>query len=591
MSYTLITSRTQAEQLANIITAQPHIGADTETEGFDPYQGRPRLLILRVADHTYLVDLFQTGHIWNPIVWALCDYKGVIVGQGLKFDAKWWLQHLGWSASNVYDTHRASRLIYNGKEGIGHNLYELYQRELGIAPPAEDLGASNWSGELSPEQLAYAAGDVEYILPLAGAFDEKIIALGLEKVMTLENNVVIAEACMELAGMPFDATAWEALATSNIERKARLSPHVFSLLPNINKQVTLFGEDIVGPAWNLDSPVQLKKALHMAGYDVPDTSENSLATLPGALGKALLEYREVTQGVKSFGLDYLENVHPKTGRIHASYWPHTGAGRYSCAKPNIQQTPHAKQYRECFKPAEGNCLVISDFSQLELRLCAQISGDRAMQDAYSKGKDLHTLTAIALTGRDDAEARRIAKSANFNLIFGGGAETLAIYAKTNYGVDITIDEAKGLIKRFFNVYRQVKGWHKKITHKSMQLIPARTIYGRIRYLPLDTQYVNEEGKVVTKSSYNKRINTPIQGSGADAIKVAMRLVWERLLKKYPQTRLCSTVHDEISVECPRTDAETVRERLHECMIEALQPMLPDVPAGADTKICAHWGDK
>lgn len=579
--YQLVSSG-EVSQAITALADSEWLACDSETTGLDPYISKPRLLILKGEDTpVFLFDLFQPD-IAGPVISFLKTGAPKFVGQNLTFDCKMFRHHYGLNFETVWDTHRASRLIHNGLQNVGHDLYVLYKRELGIDPPAEDLGASDWSGELGPKQLSYAAGDVYYLHTLKAALDTQIKRLGLEKALEIENGVVCAEAELELAGMPFDAEAWTRLANNNIKLKGQLTNRLFDLLPNPNRQLDLFGRDVVGAPWNLDSPAQLLKSLQTMGYKLLDTSDDSLATLEGMLGKLLRDYREVSQGVKMFGLDYLKFIHPVTGRIHARYWPFTAAGRYSCSHPNLQQVvrptdpPRPLEYRECFRPAPGHKFVIADYSQVELRVCAHLSQDPRLLEAYRNNEDIHTKTAVFLTGRSDKTARQMSKPMNFGLIFSLGAERLKLKAKTDYGVDLSLEQASYYRDKWFENYSGVRKWQRRTASASARTKPSRTVSGRLRY--------------IDPTFYGEFLNSPIQGTAAEATKVAMRNVYDSIIRK-GKGKLCNVVHDELVLEVEEGLAKEVAVLLKQAMESALQPMIPSVPAVAEAKVVSNWSEK
>ena len=443
--YQYITRAEDLGQIANEVSSAKVIGMDTETEGFDPYLGRIRLLSLNVDGRVYVIDLFQTKTL-VPLDEAMRETPAVWVAQNLKFDAKWLWHHYKIRLKTVFDTMRASYLIYNGLNKK-HGLYDLYDRELDLDPVAKDLGGSNWSGPLSEEQLDYAAEDVILLPRLRDILRAKLIEDGLGKVGLLEMQVVFPEARMELAGFRLDTRMWLELAEETRLREHALRLELLHELPTPGKQRWLFAPDkleapLLGPRpqedldddedpedddsvisrifregkvkkkkggksfFNVESNKQVLDSLRRMGLQddegklIASTSELVLAGYAKeyAIVRKLLKHREYATQLKMFGPEYLKFVHPITGRIHGGLFPFTGAGRYSMSRPNLLQLPRDKRFRQCFRPKPGKKLVICDFSQIELRLMAQLSKDEALISAYSRGLDVHKQTAEAVTG-------------------------------------------------------------------------------------------------------------------------------------------------------------------------------------------------
>jgi DNA polymerase-1 len=235
--------------------------------------------------------------------------------------------------------------------------------------------------------------------------------------------------------------------------------------------------------------------------------------------------------------------------------------------------------RACFIAAPGYQIIKADYSQIELRIVAEISGDRRMLNAYAKREDLHTLTASLITGKPleevTAEDRRIAKSVNFGLIYGMGAAKLQAYAEEKYEVFLTLDEAKEFRRRFFQAYSGVRRWHDSIrkTVYVKDIKQIRTIGGRRR-------------RWAKKPRLSELLNHPVQGTSADMLKVAIA----RLFKLLPKTgaKLIGVVHDEILLECPQTTLKRTSRILKKVMVESGEVYLQQVPVEVEVTISSSW---
>jgi DNA polymerase-1 len=290
------------------------------------------------------------------------------------------------------------------------------------------------------------------------------------------------------------------------------------------------------------------------------------------LADLLRRYRKARKGVTTYGADWLEYL-SDDGRVRAD-WKQLGAasGRMACREPNLQNLPRGLAYRQCFRAPAGRVLVKADYSQIELRIAAKITKDKAMLDAYAKGLDLHTLTAQRLLGKDDVTKadRQIAKSANFGLLYGMGAERYREYAKTNYGLELTLAQAKHYRAGFFNAYPGLARWHRSVGDRP---VDTRTLTGRRR---------------LAVERFTEKLNTPVQGTGADGLKMALALLWERR-DRGPGAFPVLAVHDEIVVECDADQAEAVAGWVKAAMVEAMAPLIDPVPVEVEVKAAPTWG--
>jgi DNA polymerase I-like protein with 3'-5' exonuclease and polymerase domains len=374
---------------------------------------------------------------------------------------------------------------------------------------------------------------------------------------------------MELTGIKLDLKAILALGL-NLEKdrrrlRAKLREHFFKVLPDLNP----------------DSPAQLQKALCASGIKVQSTNKETLTPLKDKYPIILdiLEYKSVAKAVQAFSQKLPEHVHEATGRIHPDFrqlGPATG--RFSCSDPNLQQIPRKKEFRRCFIPAPGCKFVIADYSQIELRIAAEISQDPKMIGAYVNGLDLHQLTASLLTGkaidRITKEERQAAKAVNFGLIYAMGADGLRAYAKNTYGVDMTKDLALTFRQRFFNGYQGLAQWHRATG--SRVAFETRTLSGRRRQWPFPAKIT-------------ELLNTPVQGTSADILKIALGYLPEAL--HGTGAKIVACVHDEIILEVPDEKTDEAAAILTNVMEAAGKRYLKQVPVLAEPIIANSWADK
>ena len=444
--YTVVNDEHLLAGIAREIESADVIGLDLETAkiggggSFDPLTGRPRLFSVNTGQGLYLIGLYKTKTL-GPVLDAFRRTKGVTVGQNMKFDQKWLLWHFDLEIGKLFDTLRASSIIYAGLPGLKHDLWSLYKRELGEAATVEDLGGSDWDGTLTQRQLDYAADDIDKLPRLRDVLKPKIVQAGLVKIAQLEFNAVLPEACMELNGFFLDKGMWLTRTASDRVQLERLRASLLSKLPNPSNQLGLFGPS----PFNLDSPDQILKSLCMMGVKqkwkdpetgltktVPlmDTKEMTLAMEADRwpILKEFIEYRGYAQAVKSFGEEYLKHIHATTGRIHSSYFPFTDTGRYANRGPNLQQVPRGGAFRDCFRAAEGRSLAICDWSNIEMRIVAEVSKDPVLIKVFQDDRDAHYATASLVTGKPESEIvkaeRQQAKPVNFGFCIAEGQRVL-----------------------------------------------------------------------------------------------------------------------------------------------------------------------
>jgi len=335
MSYEYVTSAERLGAIANEVDNAKVVGLDIETTSLDPRDGKIRLLQLNTGQGIYVIDLFKTCTM-GPLVEALKG-SAIKVIQNAKFEQKWLLFHHGIELWPVFDTFRASAIIHNGRF-LGNNLYDLYARELKVEPGTGDMGGSDWSAaELGEEQLDYAAEDVTYLLELRDALKPKLAKAGLNRIALIEFGAPLAEAEIELNGFRLDSEMWLKVAEANKRKLEELRNKLDVMLPHPKGLLSLPG---IPSGFNYRSPQQVLASFNSLtkpngkplNLGLTSTASDLIAMIATKhkVFPLFIEYRKISKRVDSFGPDYLENINPKTGRIHTDFWPLTGAGRYSC---------------------------------------------------------------------------------------------------------------------------------------------------------------------------------------------------------------------------------------------------------------------
>lgn len=581
ISYVYIDSDEKLHKELDSIEDTEVIGVDTETTGLDPNRDKLVLLQLAVSQHSVLVinmpklGLEAIERLKTPL-----QSDRVKVFQNAKFDLKF-LRQAGLEIKGpVFDTMLAAQIIQNGQAYQSSSLEALAEQYLGIKLDKTEQ-KSDWSRGLTQSQLEYAARDAAILLPLRESLVAKIKEGHLIEVCKLEFECLHAVTEMELKGILLDREAWKALYEKYSIEQRELRNKLLLGLGEGSIQMNLFGEEkIIGI--NLDSHQQMIKAFKNKGINLGSTSYQELIEYKdkSELIEWFIEYRRVTKAIQSFLSPIPEYINTATGRLHPSYYQ-LGAhsGRFSCGNPNIQQIPRGKEFRACFIPKEGYKLIIADYSQIELRVAAEIAEDNTMQEAYMQNMDLHALTASLIANKPIEEIskqeRQAAKAVNFGLIYAMGAKGLQGYAKSVYGVDLSLKEAELFRNRFFSAYKGIARWHDRMKRAS-GIRESRTLSGR-RIL-----YREQPGITAL-------LNTPVQGTAADIVKKALGMLVP--VTKRLGGSIIATVHDEILLEVPEAEAREAARELKSAMEAAGAYYLKKVPVVAETLIADSWADK
>lgn len=564
------------------------IGLDTETTDLDPYSARLRLIQLATPDGVRIVDLegFDNGNLahheaFNSLKRLLASPRPIKILHNAKFDAKFIKHKLGVDLGGLFDTLLASQLVSAGDIEERHGLDIVASRYLNESVDKSER-LSNWEFELSEAQLEYAARDAAILLPLRDKLIERIKSNELVHCAQLEFECVVPVANLELNGFFMRKDRWLEQLTIVEKKRAELANELQEILGADAAQGSLFGPARANI--NLDSHQQLTESLNRMGIPVPDSTRNwklqPLASQYPVVAK-LLEYRTVQKALTSYGQNMIDLISPFTGRLHADF-RQIGAptGRFSCTNPNIQQVPHAVEYRRCFSGnPEGRKLVIADYSQIELRILAEFSGDREFINAFNSGADLHRVTAAQVfnvaSDQVSKEQRDFAKRLNFGVVYGIGAQRFSIM--TGVGVP----EAENVLRKYFSTYRGLDTYLREAANRAVRDRQARTASGRLVRFRFDEQ----DRQQISMTQRNGK-NTPIQGTSADILKRALRLLEEDL--RGSSAKIVNIIHDEIVVEVDTGEAPGIAQRVERAMIAAGEEYLHKVPVKVETEIAEEW---
>lgn len=435
--------------------------------------------------------------------------------------------------------------------------------------------------DLNPKEVyEYAAEDADVTLRLKNALEPKLKEVGGEKLFhDIEMPLVKVLADMEINGVRLDTNSLKDTQKQFTERMPQYEKHAFEEAGeefNISspKQV---GDVLFGKMQLVDKPKKTKSGQYV-------TSEEVLQQLRGKAGIVddILNYR----GMKKLLSTYVEAlpklINPRTGHIHTSFnQAITATGRLSSSDPNLQNIPvrddDGKEIRKCFIPEEGCRFFSADYSQIELRIMAHLSGDENMIEAFREGFDIHRATASKIWKKPmdevtDAE-RKKAKQANFGIIYGITAFGLA------QRMDIPTGEARQLIDDYFKTFPKVHDYMEQAKQTVREKGYAETMFGRRRYLP----DINSRNATVRGFAERNAINAPIQGSEADIIKIAMIRIWRRFKSEGIRSKMILQVHDELNFSVYPDETEQVEKIVLEEMQGAAYLKVPLIAE-------AGWGN-
>src|SRR5260221_6692561 len=588
LQYKIITNPAELRLAIAELETRQAIGLDTETTELDPYLGRLRLIQLASAAGVYIVDLnrfadsdMKQSEALAPLRRLFTSPRPIKIAHNAKFDAKFIKYNLGVDLVGVFDTLLASQLVSAGDIEERHGLAAITERYLNeTVDKSERL--SNWEFELSEAQLEYAARDAAVLLPLREKLIEKIRALDLVQCAQLEFECVMPVVDIELTGFYMDRHRW--LEQLNIvgERRAELANDLQEMLGEGVAQASLFRPPRANI--NLGSQQQGTESLTRLGIPLPDSTGTwklmPLAAQNPVVAK-LLEYRTMQKALTSYGQNMIEFINPRTGRLHADF-RQIGAptGRFACTNPNIQQVPHAVEYRRCFTGhPEERRLVIADYSQIELRILAEFSGDQAFIDAFRSGADLHRVTAAQVfnvsSDQVSKEQRDFAKRLNFGVVYGIGAQRFSMMT----GLSVT--EAENVLRRYFATYRGLDTYLRESANRAVSEKQARTASGRLVRFNFDPSARRQ----VSMTQRNGK-NAPIQGTSADILKRALRLLNDEL--RGTSANIVSIINDEIVVEVDESESADVATRVERAMVTAGEQAVQTEPVEVEFQIASEW---
>lgn len=549
----------------------------------------------------YVFDMLKAcPNSWKEMIIYLESFDNICMFNAI-FDLSILVRHGMAYPKVVEDPMIASKILANGAN-FTHALATLLYRHLGITISKVEQ-VSDWSGNITPSQILYSATDTFYLPQLLKAIKDRLEVRKLTSIYNLEMGFLPALVSMNLNGIAIDKEEWLARADDAEKRLGGLAKEVLEMFPpppdkpfkylrikkngepfavdvRTNQKIALENEE---KSWNLASPAQVIQMFEEVGVMLPNTSYEVLVEHKDdheSVAK-FLEFRQVEKEATTFGKDWIKHLYPN-GRVYPE-WGQLGAssGRMTCSNPNLQQIPRGR-CRKGITADEGCVLVRADFSQIEARVAAKISRDEVLMDLFQRGDDIHAYAAKAVLGKLSItpDERQIGKSLVFGLLFSMSAPSLRVYCKVNYGVSFTLQEAEVFRDRFFRTFPGLARWHDRVRRECNSANEFRTLVGRRRIV------VHLQG--TDTNMLGLGLNTPVQGTAADMLKVSVREIWARR-QEMPAAKLLALIHDEIIMNVRIGYEDRAAQWMRGIMIECGNLIIDPVPCDASVKIGKTWG--
>ena len=597
VKYHTILSESDLDDLVDRLKQVSEFAVDTETSGLDPITSDLVGISIAIEPHeAYYIPVLHRyigAPAQLPLQLVLDKLRPVLsdprigkIGQNIKYDLHIFKHH-GLELDGIsFDTMLASYVL--NPSARGHDLSSMAMEYLGhkMIPIVDLIGKGKnqiTMVEVDVEQASeYACEDADITLQLRSQLEPGLQNSDLESVLReIELPLIPVLADMEMSGIAVDTDYLKGLSGKLAERLGGLTDKIY---------------EQAGEEFNINSPKQLSTIFFeklglppgkktKTGYSTNEAELDRLSRAGHELPSSILEYRGIAK-LKFTYVDALPAaINPKTGRVHTSFnQAVTETGRLSSSNPNLQNIPirteEGREIRRAFVPG-GKCdlLLAADYSQIELRMLAHLSGDAMLMEAFQKDEDIHSRTASLIFGlpldQISTDMRRQAKTINFGIIYGMGAFRLA------RELDISLADARRFIESYFETYSGVKSYFDKLVNVARENMYVTTISGRRRRIV----EINSRNRNAREFAERTAINTPVQGSAADLIKLAMINIGEFFKSGDLESRLLLQVHDELVFEVSETELDIVSENVRSLMENAM-PL--DVPVKVDIGVGKNW---
>ena len=596
--YTILSTEDGLLAYIEKLKAVPYFAFDTETTSLNYMQANivgvsfstaPNEAVYIPLAHDYIDAPEQLDRKWTleQLKPLLEDDAVLKVGQNLKYDAHVLANHGIHLRGIAHDTMLESYVL--NSTSSKHNMDALAKEHLDHDCISFESLAGKGAKQLTFNQIEveqasqYAAEDADITLRLHEVLKQKLS--DSESLLSLYQEVelplVQVLTYMEKEGAYVNATKLHQQSEEIKTRLAELEKHAFEL---------------AGEEFNLNSPKQLQTIffeklelpiIKKTPKGQPSTAEEVLVelSLTYDLPKVILEHRGLAKLKNTYTDKLPQMIHPATGRVHTSYQQAvTATGRLSSTDPNLQNIPirneQGRKIRQAFEAPKGTIMVAADYSQIELRIMAHLSGDKGLLDAFAQGKDIHKATAAEIMGVDESEVtseqRRHAKAVNFGLIYGMSAFGLARQ------IGVGRKEAQEYIDIYFERYPGVRDYMERTRDVAAKQGYVETLFGRRLHLP----EINSSNGMRRQAAERTAINAPMQGTAADIIKRAMVKMFDWVSQE-TDIKMIMQVHDELIFEVPEDQLEDCKAKIKTIM-EAAADL--DVPLVVDVGCGANWDE-
>jgi DNA polymerase-1 len=615
----------------DIETTKKYDGKYGDIEGLSPYVSKIVMLQIGDLEKQFIID---TRVVSISFLKEILENKNIIkVGHNLKFEYLHILHNNNIRIQSLYDTQIAEQILYCGlnqsfinipdkKEKVRRFslealIYIYFKEKVNKDTRLQFLKIKD--KPFSTIQIFYGADDIIYPLKIKELQEKKLKKVNLFNTLSLEMLFLEVLSNIEYKGLKLDKEKWTKVYESKLptykEYEKRLNTFITTCCKNtkfINNQLDLFNTEITSNVlWSSPKqvvevfkyfnacPQEISKTTKKLSYTVNATVvESSLFDInkkqPEHIKKFIkdyIKYKEIEQSVTTFGIEFFKYINPMSGRLHSSYKQILNTGRISSTRPNLQNIPSDKAYRECFIPEEDNIFVNCDYTGQENVVLANVSKEENIIELINTGKDMHSFVArrvypeiFNLTDEEiktkHKEKRQASKAANFAVSYGGNGFTIA----KNLGIEP--EEGEKVYDAYFEAFPTLKKYFTKVQNQALKLgyILIDPITNRKRYFtPPKT---NKEKHGIMKNA----LNSPIQGTSGSMTKLAAVYFynWIKQNNYLNKVWIVNLIHDEILVECNKELAEKVKIALETCMLKAADMWCKEVKMKADAEISEKW---
>lgn len=530
------------------------VAVDIETTSLMNTEGNIRLVSVYSEEEQIVTENVI------EVVSMLKDPMILKVFHNAAFDVTW-LKAKGYPVVNYTDTMIMGQILHNTAKS-NNTLQALALKYLGTVIDKTLQDETNWQAELTEEHRRYALKDAQITYELYQVLRQKISEKYLDVVLNREIAALPAIIELNVTGIPFDYEGWSKVLDQREMEAIALEKEIFKKL---NYE-----------SLNLASHTQVKDAFRKAGISLESTSDEVLARYEHQHPAILLlrKYKKLKKQLSTYGKKLKSKI-SDDDRLRGQWrLIGTDTSRMTCKEPNLQGLPSkAKPY---VKAPSGKCFVIADYSNIELRILAEITQDRKLVTAFQNGEDLHEKTARAIfdkaiTEKVTSDERKIGKVINFGLIYGMTYYGLQKKIQATTGQAITLDEAQTFRNKYFELYPGVLGYQDRMLKSDV----ISTLGGR---------YWSHETTSLKKGGIS-RFNYPIQGTGAEGLKESLYLLLPLL---QPSWKLIAAIHDEVLLEVPVEDGEIAQKILIQAMKQGMQKLIPSIPIEVESNISLNW---